>query len=78
MLSVYPYGSGSFYTASFALTASFAISASGIDYVFTASNAQTILNPRSGSAAAINVCLITGDQYIKMLESINNYEICTF
>ena len=78
MLQIYPYASGSFYTASFAISSSFATTAQGIDYVLTASIADTVINPTSGSAALINICLITFEQYQALLQTTGNYEICTF
>ena len=69
MLKVYPFGSGSEYTASYAVTSSYAVSASRLDYVYTSSFAATVLNPTSGSAASKNICLIT---YADYLELINN------
>lgn len=78
VLQIYPYASGSFYTASFAISSSFATTAQDIDYVFTASIADTVINPTSGSPALINICLITYEQYLALLETPGNYENCTF
>lgn len=78
MLQVYPHGLTSLYTASYAITSSFAHVANRVDYVLTASNAQTVLNPETGRAATINTCLITFEQYQALLASTNNWEICTF
>lgn len=77
MLSVYPFGSGSLYTASFAVTASHADKVERISYVYTASNAGTVLYPQSGSRAK-SVCLITGAEYLKMQisQSFNYVEVC--
>lgn len=77
MLSVYPYGSGSLYSASFAVTASHAISASLITYVTSASNAGTVLNPQSGSRGQ-SVCLITYEEYLRLLADPNLIESCSF
>lgn len=63
MLSVYPFGSGSLYTASFAVTSSVMISASMVDYVYSASSAGTVLHPESGSRGK-SVCLITYGEYL--------------
>lgn len=78
MLQVYPYGSGSLYTSSFAITSSFATVANRVDYVLTASNAGTVLNPETGPRAAINTCLITYEQYLALKASTSNYEVCIF
>lgn len=78
MLQVYPYGLASLYTASFAITSSFAQVANRVDYVVTASNAGTVLEPETGNKAAINTCLITFEQYLALLASTNNYEVCIF
>lgn len=77
MLRVYPFGSGSLYTASFATSASYAVSASAIGYVYSASSAATILYPQSGSRGK-SVCLITGAEYLVMQANIglNYVEVC--
>lgn len=79
MLKVYPFGSGSFYTASNAVTASFAPTAELIAYVTTASNAGQVLEPRTG-ATGKGVCKITYEQYLLLQanKEINLYEICKF
>lgn len=78
MLKVYPFGSGSFYTASYAVTASFAPSASLIAYVTTASNAAQILEPRSGSVGK-GICLISYEDYLTMQSGKPNVlEVCDF
>lgn len=75
MLSVYPFGSGSLYTAKYATSASFAISASLIDYVLTASNAPTVVFPQSGSRGK-SVCLLTTAQYNTMIAT-GRMETCS-
>jgi len=77
MLSIFPFGSGSLYTASFAVSASHAVSASLIAYVTSASNADTVLEPRSGSRGQ-SVCLITFEQYQSLISSSALIEQCTF
>lgn len=77
MLYVYPYASGSLYSASFAVTASHAVSASLISYVFTSSLAGTVLNPRSGSNGK-DTCLITYEQYLEMISNPTLIEQCSF
>lgn len=76
MLQVYPYGSGSLYTSSFAVTSSFATVAGITDYVPTSSIAGTVLNPTTGRKASVNICLISYQDYLALLASTNNYEIC--
>jgi hypothetical protein len=76
MLSVYPFGSGSLYTASYAITASYAHTASFIKYVTTASNAATVLYPQAGPPGT-GVCLLTMAQYQEMI-AFNKREICNF
>ncbi len=76
MLSVYPFGSGSLYNAAYAITASYAVSASFIKYVVSASNAATVLYPQSGSRGT-GVCLLTTAQYEEMI-TFNKMEICNF
>jgi hypothetical protein len=79
MLSVYPFGSGSLYTASYALSSSYAATASGITYVYTASNAGIVLFPESGSEGK-GICLITGTEYVQLQvsKSFNYVEVCNF
>ena len=76
MLSVYPFGSGSLYTASYAISSSYATSASFIAYVISASNAATILYPQAG-ARGKSVCLLTKVQFDEMV-SPGKQEICNF
>lgn len=76
MLSVYPYGSGSLYTASYAVSASHATKVSYIQYVLSASNAGEILFPQSGSRGK-SVCLLTTAQYLEMVAT-GRIEICNF
>lgn len=76
MLSVYPFGSGSLYTATRAVSSSFAISASLVPYSITASNAGTVLYPESGSRGK-GVCLLTREQYNLMVAS-SSVETCNF
>jgi len=76
VLSVYPFGSGSLYNVSYAITASYAPSASFIKYVTSASNAATVLYPQSGSRGK-SICLLTTDQYIEMV-STGKMEVCNF
>lgn len=67
MLKVYPFASGSEYTASYAVTTSYAVSASSAGYVYTSSLAEQVLYPESGSAAALNICLITYEDYLQLV-----------
>lgn len=77
MLSVYPYASGSFYTSSYAISSSYANSAQYIAYVNTASNAATVLNPRSGSRGK-SICLISTDMYVLLQTNLSLIENCNF
>lgn len=79
MLSVYPFGSGSLYTASYAVTASCAVSASFIKSVVSASTAGIVLYPQSGSRGK-GVCIITAAQYEILQVGIGDgyVEICNF
>jgi hypothetical protein len=77
MIRVYPFASGSEYTSSFALTSQFATSASGFNYLLTSSVAGVGRGP-SGSAAAINICLITYDEYNKLIYTSSLQEQCFF
>jgi len=79
MLSVYPFGSGSLYTASYAVSASHAISASFIKSVYSASTAGIVLFPQSGSRGK-SVCTITYAQYLSLQAGSGSgyVEICNF
>ena len=79
MLAVYPFGTGSLYTASYALSASYAASASTIPYVYTASAAGVVLYPQAGPSGK-GVCLITGAEYVKLQvsSSFNYVEVFNF
>lgn len=79
MLSVYPFGSGSLYTASYAISASCAVSASFIRSVVSASTAGTVLYPQSGSRGK-GVCIITSAQYLSLQAGSGSgyVEICNF
>jgi len=77
MLKVYPFGSGSFYTASYATTSSHALSASFLAPVFTASRAGTVLQATSGSRGK-GVCLISYEDYIRMQNNLTLLEVCNF
>lgn len=79
MIKVYPFASGSEYTASFAISSSFAQNINSLGYVLTASNAATIQSPTSGSPASVNVCLITYDQYLQLINNPGTiFEQCNF
>jgi len=76
VLSVYPYASGSSYIAGHAITSSYASNVSYIANVESASFAQTVLYPRSGSRGK-SVCLLTQTQYLEMV-STGKMEVCNF
>lgn len=77
MIRVYPFASGSLYTASYALAANYAISASLIDYVPTASVAGVGAGP-TGQAASINICLITYNEYQTLISNTSVQEQCLY
>jgi len=72
---VYPFASGSEYTASYAISSSVAVSASAVDYVFTASLAGNVANPISGSDADTDICILSWEEY-QLLLSGSHYEVC--
>lgn len=78
MLKVYPFASGSEFTASYALTSSLAKSATFFAYVNTASYADTGTQGPKGLRGAPDVCLITYEQYLQMSASANLIENCAF
>jgi len=75
MKNVYPFATGSAYTASFSLTSSFAENAEKIQFAETASNAGIVLNPTSGSDAAVDICIITYQDYLRILSG-SHFEVC--
>lgn len=77
MQSIYPFASGSLYTASYAISGAYAISASLINFVFSASKAGKVLFPESGSRG-IDVCLLTTEQYLLISGSSTKVEVCDF
>jgi hypothetical protein len=62
---VFPFGSGSLYTSSFAISASHAIDALAVESAITASAVPVgaVLFPVSGSGSVKKVCVITFEQY---------------
>jgi hypothetical protein len=72
----YPFASGSLYTASYAVSSSYAIESQFINYVLTATTASSVINQVSGSRGA-GVCLLTTEQYL-LLSSNGDFEICDF
>lgn len=77
MITVYPFASGSLYTSSFAVSSSYANSASFVSYALSSSVAQTVINPQSGSAGK-NICLLTIEQYYLLSGSASRVENCIF
>lgn len=74
----YPYASGSLYTASFAATSSYAVSASYRAYVTTASFAITGSKGPVGFRGSPDICLITTEQYLKLVATSSLREVCNF
>lgn len=77
MLTVYPFGTGSAYTASYSISSSFASSARFIKYVISASTADQVLFPISGSRGK-GICLLTTEQYLLLSGSGARVENCDF
>lgn len=67
MLKVFPFGSGSEFTASFAVTSSFSQTAVRYQIAETSSIANTVLTPISGSKPEVEICVITFEQYQQIL-----------
>lgn len=67
MLKVFPFGSGSEFTASFAVSSSFAQTALKYQAAETSSLAGTVLTPISGSKPEVDICVITFSQYQQIL-----------
>lgn len=76
MLNVYPFASGSLYTASYAVTASYTTNVLSIGYVPTASYAVEGKGPKGFRGK--DICLITLDQYFKLIEDPTLAEDCNF
>lgn len=76
MLQVFPFGSGSFYTASYAISSSYATNVKSIGYVETSSYAVEGKGPKGYRGK--DICLITLDQYFKLYDTASLVEICTF
>lgn len=78
MLSVYPFGSGSLYTASFAISSSYANQALYLTYTHTSSFALTGSYGEKGIRGYPEVCIITYEQYQKLISDPTLKEDCTF
>lgn len=78
MLTVYPFGSGSLFTGSYAVSASYAVSSSYLLYTYTASFAESGTSGPTGNRGSPEVCLITYDQYLKLIADPTLKEVCTF
>jgi hypothetical protein len=76
MKQVYPFGDTSLYTSSFAQTASFAQVADNLLYVTSASKADVILEPESGTPSTKRYCLISYSEYLLLSSSVNYVEVC--
>jgi hypothetical protein len=76
VLKVFPFGSGSEFTASYAISSSFAQSALKYQAAQTSSNAGLALTLVSGSRPAVEICVITYSQYQQLLAG-THYENCT-
>lgn len=78
MLSVYPFGSGSLYTGSFAITSSYANQSLYLTYTHTASFATTGSFGPKGLRGYPEVCIITYEQYLKLIADPTLKEECVF
>lgn len=79
MIKIYPFASGSEVTASFAVTSSYAGTADYVQYVYTASMAKKVLYPQEGDPAPVNICFITYEQYLDLLNNPGTrVEQCVF
>lgn len=79
MINVFPFGSDSSVVNSLAITSSAVVGQQTlIAYAPTASTAGTVTNPVSGSKAKVNICLITYNQYITLLNDPTKVENCNF
>lgn len=74
----YPFLSGSEYTASYALTSSFASNARYWNYANTASNSIDGVSGSIGLRGNPDICFITADQYFRLLFTASLQEVCTF
>lgn len=74
----YPFLSSSLYTASFAISSSYANSATYLDYVATASMSTAGNFGPPGLRGNPDICFITTQQYFDMLFSSSLQEFCTF
>jgi hypothetical protein len=78
MINVYPFASGSLYTASFALSSSYANVAEFLTYVETASIALSGSFGPKGLRGYPEVCTITYEQYLKLVNDPSLKEVCIF
>lgn len=78
MSQYYPFANPTDYTASFAVTASTAETASYFDYVLTASVAINGISGSIGLRGNPDICYITVDQYYKLLFTSSLTEVCEF
>jgi hypothetical protein len=72
---VYPFASGSEYTASYAISSSVAVNVGVVEFVFTSSVAGNVINPISGSPADTDICILSWEEY-QLLLSGSHYEVC--
>lgn len=73
-VKVFPFSSGSV-TSSFAISSSFAEQAGRVDYVSSSISASLVLTPISGSPAAVDICIITFEQYQQIISG-SHVEVC--
>ena len=75
MAKFYPFASGSEYTASYAVSSSYAGTVDRVRSVQTASLAGTVINRATGSDAAIDICVMSYEEYLLLLSG-SHYEVC--
>jgi len=75
---IYPFGSGSNYTASFTISSSYAVAANYLDTVLTASSAINSNGGPAGLRGSPDICLISAEQYFALLFNSSLQEVCAF
>lgn len=78
MINVFPFGANTSVVNSLAITSSTATTAQQLGYVPTASTAGTVISPVTGPKAAVNICLITYQEYLTLRNDPTKVENCNF
>jgi len=74
----YPYASGSLYSASYAISSSYANVANYLYYVHTASFAISGTSGSKGDRGTPGICKITYEQYLQLQANPSLKEVCNF